>query len=116
MKANEERNIFISYDVDIELINRPYNLKTLKRGSLIFALPINYEKKMYEYERDGVIRKYPYCDYEYIGTSSWNYGFADVSFECIEREIDKYPFSSTNSAIVIKAKMKKIPWGKRTFI
>ena len=115
LKAGEEREINVSFNVDVELVERPHDLRSVKRGSLVFSLPIAYEKKMYEYELDGVERKYPYCDYEYVGKSDWNYGFSDVCFECEEREIDKYPFSSEKPAIVLKAKMKKIPWGKERF-
>ncbi len=115
LKEGEEKTISVSYKAEIELVDRPHDLKSVKRGSLIFTLPIAYEKKQYEFERNGVERKYPYCDYEYIGKSDWNYGFSDVQFECEEREINEYPFSSTNPAVVIKAKMKKIPWGKERF-
>ena len=115
LKSGDEKEIVISFDVETELIDRPHDLKTLKRGSLIFSLPIAYDKKMYEYELYGVERKFPYCDYEYIGKSDWNYGFSDICWEVEEREIDEYPFSSTNPAVVIKAKMKKIPWGHERF-
>jgi hypothetical protein len=115
LREGEEREIAISFDVETELIDRPHDLKSLKRGSLVFALPIAYDKKMYEYEANGVERKFPYCDYEYIGKSDWNYGFSDVSWEVEEREIDEYPFSSTKPAVVIKTKMKKIPWGHERF-
>ena len=116
LQAGEERNIEIAFDVEVELMDRPHDLKSVRRGSLIFALPISYEKKKYEYEQDGVELKYPYCDYEYIGKSDWNYGFSDVRFELEEKDIDQYPFSSDNPAVVVKAKMKKIPWGKGTFL
>jgi len=64
-----------------------------------------------EYERNGVERKYPYCDYEYIPTSDWNYGFSSPFFTVERREISDIPFSSENPPVVLKADMKKIPWG-----
>lgn len=115
LKEGEMQEIETSFDVETELIGRPHDLKNVKRGSLVFSLPIAYEKKQYEYEANGVERKYPYCDYEYIGKTDWNYGFSDVCFEYEEREIDKYPFSSEKPAVIVKAKMKKIPWGKERF-
>jgi len=66
---------------------------------------------MHEYERNGVERKFPYCDYEYVGRSDWNYGFSDVEFVPEKREISDIPFSSEKPPVVVKAKMKKIPWG-----
>ena len=59
LKSGDEKEIVISFDVETELIDRPHDLKTLKRGSLIFSLPIAYDKKMYEYELYGVERKFP---------------------------------------------------------
>ena len=32
---------------------------------------------MLEYTRNGVERKFPYCDYEIYPESRWNYAFAD---------------------------------------
>lgn len=110
-KAGESREINLSYSVEAEFINRPYSLKSVKYGSLVFSLPIETEWKMYEYIRNGVERKFPYCDWELIGKSDWNYGFSDVKLEVEEREVTNVPFSSKVPPIVIKAKMKKIPWG-----
>ena len=111
LKAGESREITIGYKVEAEFINRPYSLKSVKYGSLVFSLPIEAEWKMYEYERNGVERKFPYCDYELIGKSDWNYGFSDVRLKVEEREVTEVPFSSKNPPIVIRAKMKHIPWG-----
>ncbi len=115
LEKGECKEIRVAYDVETEFVDRPHNLKSVRRGSLIFSLPIAYDKKMYEYEANGVERKFPYCDYEYIGKSDWNYGYCDVRLECEERDIDEYPFSSEKPAVVVKAKMKKIPWGKERF-
>lgn len=90
---------------------RPNDLKTVKMGSLVFSVPIQYEKKMYEYERNGVVRKYPYCDYEYIMKSDWNYAYCDTSLETERRGISEIPFSSEQPPVVIKAAVKKIEWG-----
>lgn len=101
----------LSYDADIELLERPYDLRTVKCGSLLFSLPISYKKQMHEFEKNGVERKYPYCDYEYIGTSDWNYGFAKDVFTLEPRTVSDIPFSSENPPVVVKAKMKQIAWG-----
>lgn len=93
-----------------KLVNRPNNLKVVEYGALVFALPIETEYKMKEYERDGVVRKFPYCDYELIPKSDWNYGFASKEFTVCEKAGDEIPFSSKNPRITLKATMCQVPW------
>lgn len=90
---------------------RPNALTTVKYGSLVFSVPVKYRKKMYEYEKDGVERKYPYCDYEYIPESAWNYAYCDEHLEPVHNDITDIPFSSEKPPVTIKAKAKKIDWG-----
>ena len=59
-----ESAIFVEFETVSHFEKRPYGLNVVKCGSLIFSLPIQYTVKMHEYEQNGVIRKYPYCDYE----------------------------------------------------
>lgn len=47
-------------------VRRPTGLKTVEYGPLVFSLPIRTEYRMREYTRNGVERKFPYCDYELI--------------------------------------------------
>ena len=109
--AGKKTVIEISFEALPVLTMRPHNLKSVKCGSLVFSLPISYDKRMMEYERNGVERKYPYCDYEYIPTSDWNYAFSSPFFTVERREVSDIPFSSENPPVVLKADMKKIPWG-----
>ena len=74
-------------------------------------MPIACEKKMLEYERNGVKRQYPYCDYEYIPKSEWQYAYSSPFFEVQKRELTDVPFSSEKPPLVIKAKVKRIAWG-----
>ena len=111
IKNGDEKEINISYETPIRLIDRPHKLKSVRYGSLVFAVPIKYEKIMYEYEKDGVERKFPYCDYEYVGISCWNYALCSKKFKLIREETDKIPFSSQNPPVKIKAKVKQINWG-----
>lgn len=101
----------LEYQTEPVLLERPHGLKSVRCGSLVFSLPIAYEKKMYEFQRDGVERKFPYCDYEYIGRSPWNYGFSSTRFEKEERQTASIPFSSEHPPVVLKAKVKQIDWG-----
>ncbi len=110
-KAGETRTIEIAYAVRPILKDRPHGLKTAELGSLVFSVPIQYEKIRHEYERNGVERKFPYCDYEYRGLSDWNYAYCADALVPEERDVGDTPFSSEKPPIVLKAKMKKIDWG-----
>ncbi len=109
--AGEKREILVAFDTEAYIEKRPYNLNTVKCGSLVFSVPIKYEKKMYEYEKDGVERKFPYCDYEYIPLSDWNYAFSGDLFEINRNGVGDVPFSSEMPPVTIKAKARKIEWG-----
>ena len=63
------------------LKERPNNLYALQMGSLLFSVPIEYEKNMREYTKKGVERKFPYCDYQFIPKTPWNYGYSNADFE-----------------------------------
>ena len=93
------------------LKERPNNLYVLQAGSLLFSVPIEYEKKMREYTKKGVERKFPYCDYEFIPKTPWNYGFADTDFEVVFNGISDVPFSQEKPPVTIKSNMQQINWG-----
>lgn len=111
LKAGEKKELNISFETTPYFEERPHNLYTVKCGSLVFSIPIKYEKKMYEYEANGVERKFPYCDYEYIPTSEWNYAYCDKELSVKYEKIGKIPFSSEEPPITVKAKVKTIDWG-----
>lgn len=91
-------------------VKRPYQLHAVEYGALVYALPIKVRKEMHEYEKDGVERKYPYCDYEYFPESAWNYGFASKGFEVCEKQISDIPFSGEHPAVSIRTKMAEVEW------
>ena len=109
--AGTEETITVTFDIKPEFIDRPHNLASVRAGSLVFSLPIEYEKKMYEYEKNEVERKFPYCDYEYIPKSDWNYAFSSLELTLNRGEISDIPFSSEKPPVTLTAKMKQIPWG-----
>lgn len=109
--AGEECEINISFEATPYFESRPHGLNTVKYGSLVFSLPIKYEKIMYEYEKDGVERKFPYCDYEYIPTSPWSYGYSSDELSVVNGKTSLVPFSSEHPPITIKAKVAPINWG-----
>lgn len=90
---------------------RPNDLYVLQMGSLLFSVPVAYEKKMREYTRKGVERKFPYCDYQFIPKTPWNYGYSGDEFEVIFNGVGDIPFSQDNSPVTIKVKMRQIDWG-----
>lgn len=101
----------ISFETNPVLEKRPDNLRCLRLGSLIFSVPIDAEISRIEYEKNGVLRKYPYCDYDYKGISDWNFAFTKDSFEVEEREIGNVPFSQKEPPLKIKASLCHIDWG-----
>ena len=109
--AGEEKEIAVSIDTVPCFEKRPHDLNTVKCGSLVFSVPVKFEKNMLEYERDGVERKFPYCDYELIPVSDWNYAYCGNALEIQRGEISDVPFSSENPPVKIKATVKKINWG-----
>lgn len=111
ISKGEKREILVSYEVTPHFEKRPYDLTSVKCGSLVFSIPVEYEKKMYEYERDGVERKFPYCDWEYIPKSKWNFAYCNEELSVNKREMGDVPFSSENPPITISARVKEIDWG-----
>lgn len=109
--AGEEKEIVISFDTVPYFEKRPHDLNAVKCGSLVFSVPVKFEKNMLEYERDGVERKFPYCDYELIPVSDWNYGYCSDALEIHRGEVTETPFSSENPPVTVKATVKKINWG-----
>lgn len=111
ISAGDSTVIEISFSVTPHLIDRPYSLKSVVCGSLVFSVPVSYEKKMYEFTRKEVERKFPYCDYEYYPTSEWSFALSSTTLERCEREVSDVPFSSDTPPVVIKARVRPISWG-----
>lgn len=103
----------IRLEMEERLIDRPHGAKALVRGPLVFALPIKAAVKKLEYTRDGVERKAPYCDYEMLPDSPWNYAFGSGDFETVFGEIGDYPFSPQNPPVRVKARMVPIAWEEK---
>ena len=104
-------------DIEIEFSATPYfkerpnDLYALQMGSLLFSVPIKYEKQMREYTKKGVERKFPYCDYQFVPQIPWNYGYSNENFDVTFKGISDVPFSQKNPPVTIKANMQQINWG-----
>lgn len=102
----------VEFDYDFELRQRPEGLRCLWYGPLLYSLPVQASKRMLEYERGGVERKYPWCDWELRPASPWNMAFAAADFEYHEGPMDDYPFGD-KPACWVKATMAPIDWGSK---
>lgn len=104
-------DIEIEFNATLYLKQRPNNLHALQMGSLLFSVPIEYEKLMIERIKKSSERKFPYCDYQFIPKTPWNYGYADADFEINFNSVGDIPFSQEKPPVTIKAKMQQIEWG-----
>ncbi|MBQ8290245.1 MAG: glycoside hydrolase family 127 protein [Clostridia bacterium] len=106
-----DTRVEISYDIEPLLVDRPHDLKCVRCGSLVFSLPIEYEAVSYEYEKDGVLRKAPYCDYEYIPKSDFGYAYSSPFFKVERGDVSDIPFCSKNPPVTVLCEVRKIFWG-----
>ncbi len=93
-----------------ELTSRPRGLACLWRGPLLYSLPIKERWEKREYCKDGVERKFPYCDYEIFPESPWNYGFAGSCFEAEEHPMGKTPFSGKEPPVTVACSLAQVDW------
>lgn len=110
--AGEEKTVTLSFGTVPHFVDRPYGLKTAECGSLVFSLPVEYEAKMREFEKNGVERKFPYCDYEYVPVSDWAFGYADSSLTVEYNGVPEVPFDSHKPAVTLTARVAPIDWGE----
>ena len=107
-----EETVHVEYVTDAKIVRTPAGLYCAEMGPLVFSLPREYTKTMTEWkDQRGVERKFPYCDYEIEGKGEWRYAFENAPLVPEFRGIDKdVPFSETNPAVVLKAKLSRINW------
>ncbi len=92
------------------VLDRPGGMVCVERGPLVYAVPIEAEYRRHEYDRDGVERRYPYCDYELLPRTPWKYALASGELEAEEREGDAIPFSSRHPRRTLRAVLVPISW------
>lgn len=107
---NGTSEIEVNLDFETEIVSRPENMVCVRRGALIYSIPIKEKREKVEYTKDGVERKYPYCDYYIYPESKWNYALANDKFELSEQEFDA-PFNPENPPVVLTAELVEIEWG-----
>lgn len=107
---NGTTEISVEYSDSPRYVKRPLELYTVEYGPLVFSLPIKTEYKKFEYEKDGVERKFPYCDYELYPKSEWRYGYCGGDITVCRHRGDGVPFSSQHPAVTLKLKCARVNW------
>ena len=108
--AGDAKEISMAFETTAHLCERPNSMTTVECGSLVYALPIKYEKKMFEYTEGGIERKFPYCDYELKGKSEWRYGLCETDEKPAFSKLGDTPFSSQEPPLTLRAKCRRIDW------
>jgi len=101
--------IAVEFDFDIEFVPHVDGLHFLRRGNLVYALPVTARWEKREYERKGVERKFPYCDYELFPQSPWNYAFAGTSGFSFRRA-GPPSFDPEHAPLRINARLVPVDW------
>lgn len=109
VELEKDEKIDVIFPRKVIIKDRPNNQKCLYYGPLLFALPIEYKMQMNEYIKDGVERKYPYCDYEIYPIGEWRYALAGDEF--IVKEYPYLcPFDRENPPIKIEGIFAPVKW------
>jgi len=104
-------SVAVAFTDTPHFIARPRNLRAVEYGALVYALPIETEYRKLEYEKNGVPRTFPYCDYELIPRSPWAFGFADELLTVCETDMGDVPFSAAAPRVTVQAKLAPVDWG-----
>ncbi len=100
----------LEFTFEPEFVKQPDDMFVLRRGPLFYALPISYRQERVEYEKDGVERKYPYCDYQTYPTEEWQFGFAGQECSVIWKDFPEMPFDREYPPIVMEVDMVPLDW------
>ncbi|MBQ2461895.1 MAG: glycoside hydrolase family 127 protein, partial [Clostridia bacterium] len=92
------------------LVSRPQGMQAAEYGPLVFSLPLQMKAHRREYVRDGVERKFPYCDWAFEPQSEWRFGFASPDLTVEERPLSATPFSMACPPVVLHAQLAPISW------
>ena len=111
LKAGTRQTFTVTFSFTPRFEAYPYGMHYVRWGSLVFALPIEAEKVIHEYEAKGVERKFPYCDYELIPQSDWNYAFSDATLQVEQKSVEEIPFSQSHPPVTVRTHLQKISWG-----
>jgi hypothetical protein len=104
--------IGVSLEFKTSLEKRSDNMYCLWRGPLLYSFAPKERWEKREFTKNGVERKFPYCDYEIFPESPWNYGFyGDPGHaNIIESPVPAFPFSPENPALKVQTTLIPIAW------
>lgn len=112
----KEEEIEITFRFEPQFVKRPSGMAALRRGPLFYALPIDAKYEKIEYERDGVIRKFPYCDYAITPESQWGFGFGEGEAKAVYGHFGEIPFDRKKPPVMLEMEMVPIAWKKENGI
>lgn len=100
-----DSKLVVTLQMDVVLETRLHNAIAVKRGPLVFAMPITYEQK--QIQSSDPLKQFPHCDYEFFPTEPWNYAlnYQDI-FDVQESFLGDIPFDDKNFAVTISGKAK----------
>lgn len=108
----KEDGVVVELRYQEEFAERPSGMWALRRGPLFYAMPIEAEHERIEYERDGVERKFPYCDYAVRPKSDWAYGFGAGPVREVQAEMPGMPFDREKPPVMLETEMVPLDWKK----
>ena len=103
------QEVKISFRAEPVLEKRPEGRYCLRCGALLFSVPVEGERRMHEYEKNGVERKFPYCDYEIFPVGEWRYAFSGKTFKVVEQSYS-LPFDRERPPVLIEARLAPVAW------
>lgn len=111
-KLWKDEEMEVSFCFEARFVKRPDGMTALRRGPLFYALPIEADYERIEYERDGVIRKFPYCDYAITPKSPWAYGFGSGEPKVVYEDFPDMPFDREKPPVMLEMEMVPVDWKK----
>jgi len=96
----------VTLGASANLLPRKNGLYFVKRGALVYSLPVDSEKTFLRDEEAGQ----PWALYELRPTSDWAFGFTDDALTYGESEMGEVPFSEKNSPVYIDATLAPVEW------
>ncbi len=110
------KKVWRNDSISVEFKTEPHFVKRGKLnavvcGALTYCVPIKARWEKSEFERNGVERKFPYCDYQLYADSEWQLGFASGNLKYEQNGIVDCAFSEKNPPCSIVATVQKIDWG-----
>jgi len=108
-----ECTVTVTLDFETQMTPTYEGMFSVRRGPLLYALPIGDKWHRLEYEKKGVLRKFPYCDYEVLPTTPFAYAFTEDAFHYLETENDgTFLFSPEGAMTALETTLVPIDWGE----